>query len=133
GQRPCPGAGHMAPLDAELRIKQEQIVRDGDWLEPRVWILGFAWPFILALLGIVLTATGLGVSEQTAFMLMLCSFMGSPVVIACIHHWLPERWPAVARVLVTVLLGVPCILGEAFLALLVFGVGYVLVGGYIPC
>ncbi len=104
-----------------------------DRTERAVWILGFAWPFLVALFGIVLTAARIDFSDHTAVLLMLCSFLGSPLVIACIHHWLPERWPEVARVLVTGLLAVPFVLVEVILALIVFVFGYIMVGGYIPC
>ncbi len=127
-QRQAPGARLVSPG----RIKQ-QIVRGVDGLERAAWILGLAWPFVVALFGIVLTAAGVNFSDQGAVGLLLCSFLGSPLVIACIHHSLPERWPEVSRVGVTVLLAGPCILGETSLALLGFGVGYIVAGGHIPC
>src|SRR5437588_323907 len=104
GQRQDPGPS----LVSAYRIVQGQIVRDGDWLERAVWMLGFAWPFVVALFAIMLTVgAGIALSDPFAYLLLLCSFLGMPLVIACFYRWLPASWPY-SRLLPAVLLAVPC-------------------------
>jgi hypothetical protein len=132
GPRECPGNLFLPGMEEQQRVRQGQVVRETTWLERAAGVVGFAWPFVVALFAIVLTAAGVDFSDQTAALLLLCGFLGTPVVIACFYRWLPGAWPDPARALVAVLLAAPCVLIEVSMALVVFGVGYVMAGGYIP-
>jgi hypothetical protein len=112
-------------LDAADQIGQRQFVRQENWVLWAVGGLGFAWPFIVALFGLVLTgAAGFTLSIALENLLFGCSLLGTPVVIGCFYRWLPTSWLEVGRFMVAVLLAVPCVLVELFLALILFFVVY---------
>lgn len=96
----------------------------------RRWLLwgGLAWPFVVALVGVALTAAGIDFSDAQACTLLAASFMGAPAVVYCICR----RWPGEARLSVALLLAVPMVLVEICVAMVAFGAGYILVGGHVP-
>jgi hypothetical protein len=120
-------------LEAADLVGRRQIAGEGMWVQRIGGVLGFAWPFVVALFGIVLTAADIDISDQVAFLLSACSFLGTPVVVARFYQWLPASWPEGVRFLVTLLLAGPCVLVGIYLASLVSGAGYMMAGGYIPC
>jgi hypothetical protein len=126
-------AGRPQGLGTVPRLAaQGQIVREWVWWERTVVGLGLAWPFLIALCGLGLTAAGVNLSDPLASFLLFSSFLGVPVAIAALYRWLPTSWPEACRFLLAMLLGPPCVLGEIFLALILFAFGYVMVGGYVP-
>ena len=96
-----------------------------------VVVLGFAWPFGVALVGVGMTAAGTDLSDTQAYSLFYTSFLGVPIAIVGTAYSLPRRWPMWVRVLFA-LLTVPIALAGVYLALIVFTLGYIAVGGYIP-
>src|SRR5947209_1952107 len=106
----------------EQRLAAEsRIVR---W-ERAVVVRGVAWHFVVALFGIVLTLAGLApspVPDGLGYLLLLCSFMGTPIVAACFCRWLPLAWQEQSRLLAAVLLAAPCVLVEVLLAMIAFAV-----------
>ena len=106
--------------------------RKGTLLKQAVTVLGLTWPFVIALIGIALTAVMHELSDALAYFLLFASFFGVPIVVHCFFHCLPVRWSDEWRFILALLLAAPVVLFEVYLALIVFGVGYIMVGGYVP-
>src|SRR5437879_3074442 len=95
-------------------------------------IVGFAWPFIVAVFGGVMAAV-LNFGDFATGALLALSFAGAPIVAGAIHRVLPEPWSEPGRVLLAIGLAVPVILAEVYAAAFVFLVVFMVFGGYIPC
>jgi hypothetical protein len=95
------------------------------WLCWGVAVFGHAWPFAVALFGIVLTISGFAASpfsDAFALVLLGCSFMGTPAVVESFYRWQDDTLPEGSRFVVAVLLAVPCVLVEVALALMMFAI-----------
>src|SRR5262245_11799650 len=74
---------HGSDLEVATRIGQRQIVRQEAWVGLPVAVFGHAWPFVVALFGIVVAIadfTRSPFSDRMVSLLLLCSFLGAPVV-----------------------------------------------------
>jgi hypothetical protein len=101
-----------------FRLEQGQILRKGIWLKRAVWVLGFAWPFVVGLFALTFRRDdNTHFSSGFAFVLLFSGLLGTPVVVAFFFRCLPERWSEAVRTLVAVLLAIPCVLVEVSLAL----------------
>jgi len=99
---------------------------------PRAVILvGFAWPFGVAAVGGLVSATA-GISDFVVGALLTLSFAGTPGVMGGVHRLWPGHWPEVVRALLTLGLSAPLVLVEVLAAAPLFVAVHVLCGGYIP-
>jgi hypothetical protein len=85
--------------------------------------LGWAWPFIVAAIGIGVVATGHRLTDDQVGLLLLVSLLGVPAIPPTVWDWLPTRWPEGLRFLVAMLLTAPILAAELYLASILFVIG----------
>lgn len=86
-------------------------------------ILGWLWPFVVAGAGIAIISTGHHVGDGEAELLFIASLLGAGAVFRVVRGCLPARWPGEIRAVVAVLITVPILAVEVYLAFILFAVG----------
>ncbi len=97
-----------------------------------IMVAGFLLPFGVATFVVLLTALGIELSDTTAWDLIAFSFVGIPLATVGAIVCLPQTWAIWIRVATAILLAPPLCLIAIYIALHVFVLGYVAVGGWIP-
>jgi hypothetical protein len=93
-------------------------------------VLSFTWPFVVAAAAGVATANwGFGYFTENG--LLALSFVGAPGVMVGVYRLCPASWPDTGRVLLTLVLAIPTVFAEVFLAVHVYLSVYIACGGYI--
>lgn len=87
------------------------------------FILGWVWPFVVAVGGIAVVATGHRLTDAQVELLLFVSLLGAPAVPPTVWGWLPARWPEQRRFVAAMLLTGPILAAEVYLALILFVVG----------
>ncbi len=78
---------------------------------------GWLWPFAVAGAGIIAIAAGISLRGDDTFLLLgAAALLGSPAVVVTIAGWLPREWPVSLQVLVGLLLAMPVVLIELYMA-----------------
>ena len=81
-------------------------------------LLGWLWPFAVAAAAVAAISAGHSLRSDGAVMLLfLAALLGSPAVVATITGWLPAAWSAELRGGLAVVLAVPVLAFELFLAM----------------
>jgi hypothetical protein len=122
---------HCVPLlaryaaDSGLRPELMLIHRGGFPTVASRWVtrLGFAWPFVVAA---VAAACCYLVRPQwyhfggVALSVVALGLLGTPLVGRALFQWLPPSWPEWSRAAVAILLTIPVVGLEAYVALRLF-------------
>ena len=86
--------------------------------------VGWLWPFAVAVVGVAAIAAGHSLRSDGAFLLLLVvALVGSPAVAVTVAGWLPRSWPPGLRQAAGLVLAVPVVLAELFLAVCVLAAG----------
>jgi hypothetical protein len=86
-------------------------------------ILGWLWPFVVAGVGIAIISTGHHVGDGEAELLFIASLFGAGAVFWVVRGWLPARWPDALLAMVAVLITVPILAVEIYLAITLLAAG----------
>jgi hypothetical protein len=86
-------------------------------------ILGWLWPFVVAVVGIAIISTGYHVGDGEVELLLIISLFGAGAVLWVVRGWLPARWPDELLAIVALLLTIPILAVEIYLAFILFAVG----------
>ena len=93
----------------------------------------FLLPFGVAIVGVLLTALGIELSDTLVRGLFAFGFVGIAITIVGVTLTLPRSWAIWIRVATALILTTPLCLIAIYLAFIMFVVGYVTVGGrWIP-
>jgi hypothetical protein len=93
-------------------------------------VISFAWPFVVAAAAGAATANwGFGYFTEQG--LLALSFVGAPGVMAGVYRLCPASWPDPGRVLLALVVAIPTVFAEVFLAIQVYLSVYVACGGYV--
>jgi hypothetical protein len=86
-------------------------------------VLGWLWPFVVAVVGIGVVATGHRPNDTEAGLLLTAGLLGVPAIPPVVWERLPARWPEGWRFATAMLLTGPILVAELYLAITLFAVG----------
>jgi hypothetical protein len=105
-------------------------IQGASLLARAIIIIGFAWPFVVAVVAGVATAK-FGFGHFSADALLPLGLIGAPGVMVGVYRFWPASWSESGRALLALVLAVPIVFAEVLIATQVFLFVYVACGGFI--
>ena len=86
--------------------------------------VGWIWPFAIAGMGVAAIDAGYSLRSGGAFaLLLIVALFGSPAVVVTVTGWLPQSWSPELQQATGLVLSVPVVVAELFLAMWVLAAG----------